>query len=105
MRLVAAGDALIAPAITKRLIAQFSGLVLPSTSPAAPTELTAREAEVLTLIAKGLSNGEIATELVLSQATVKTHVKRIFGKLEVRDRVHAVVLAHEAGLVTPGAGE
>jgi DNA-binding NarL/FixJ family response regulator len=105
VRVVAAGDALIAPAITKRLIAQFSRSAPPSTPPAALAELTAREVEVLTLIAKGFSNGEIAVELVLSQATVKTHVKRIFGKLGVRDRVQAVVLAYEAGLVTAGGGD
>jgi DNA-binding NarL/FixJ family response regulator len=105
VRVVAAGDALIAPAITKRLIAQFSRSAPPSTPPPELAELTAREIEVLTLVAKGLSNGEIAAELVLSQATVKTHVKRIFGKLGVRDRVQAVVLAYEAGLVTAGGGD
>jgi DNA-binding NarL/FixJ family response regulator len=102
VRVVASGDALIAPAITKRLIAQFARTAPPSTPPAALEELTPREVEVLTLIARGLSNGEIAGELVLSEATVKTHVKRVFGKLGVRDRVQAVVLAYEAGLVSPG---
>ena len=101
IRVVAAGDALIAPAITKRLIEQFarSGPLVPS-----PTigELTPREREVLVLIAHGLSNAEIADELVLSQATVKTHVKRILGKLPARDRAQAVVAAYEAGLVQRG---
>jgi DNA-binding NarL/FixJ family response regulator len=102
VRIVAAGDALIAPAITKRLIAQFARTAPPLTPPAALEDLTPREVEVLTLIARGLSNGEIAGELVLSEATVKTHVRRVFGKLAVRDRVQAVVLAYEAGLVSPG---
>ena len=102
VRVVAAGDGLIAPTITKRLIEQFARTAPPSTPPAELDLLTPRELEVLTLMARGLSNGEIADELVLSQATVKTHVKRVLGKLEVRDRVQAVVLAYEAGLVTPG---
>lgn len=102
VRVVAAGDALIAPAITKRLIAQFARTAPSSTAPAVLDELTPREVEVLTLIARGLSNGEIASELLLSEATVKTHVKRVFAKLDVRDRVQAVVLAYEAGLVSPG---
>jgi DNA-binding NarL/FixJ family response regulator len=104
IRVVARGDALIAPGITKRLIEQFARSAPASTSPAALAELTPREAEVLVLVAGGLSNGEIAEELVLSHATVKTHVKRILAKLGVRDRVQAVVLAYEAGLVHPGAG-
>jgi RNA polymerase sigma factor (sigma-70 family) len=105
IRVVAAGDALIAPAITKRLIEQFarSAPIDPDAS-AALDELTPREAEVLILIARGLSNGEIADELVLSQATVKTHVRRILSKLDVRDRVGAVVLAYETGLLAPGSG-
>jgi RNA polymerase sigma factor (sigma-70 family) len=100
---LAAGEALIAPAITKRLIAQFARAAPPSESSAAALEeLTPREREVLMLIARGMSNAEIAAELVLSEATVKTHVKRVLSKLGVRDRVQAVVLAYESALVTPG---
>jgi DNA-binding NarL/FixJ family response regulator len=102
VRVVAAGDGLIAPTITKRLIAQFARTAPPPALPPAILSLTPRETEVLLLIAGGLSNGEIADELVLSEGTVKTHVKRILAKLEVRDRVQAVVLAYDAGLVTPG---
>jgi DNA-binding NarL/FixJ family response regulator len=102
VRVVAAGDGLIAPTITKRLIEQFARTAPPSTPPPGLEDLTPRELEVLTLIARGLSNGEIAAELVLSEATVKTHVKRVLSKLDLRDRVQAVVLAYEAGLVTPG---
>src|SRR5215217_5704610 len=102
VRVVAAGDGLIAPTITKRLIAQFARMAPRSTPPRGLDELTPRELEVLTLVARGLSNREIAGELVLSEATVKTHVKRILSKLGVRDRVQAVVLAYEAGLVAPG---
>jgi DNA-binding NarL/FixJ family response regulator len=100
---LAAGEALIAPAITKRLIERFARTA-PRSGPstAALEELTARELEVLVLIARGLSNREIASTLVVSEATVKTHVKRVLAKLGVRDRVHAVVLAYESGLVTPG---
>jgi DNA-binding NarL/FixJ family response regulator len=100
---LAAGEALIAPAITKRLIEQFARTA-PRSGPstAALEALTARELEVLVLIARGLSNREIASALVLSEATVKTHVKRVLAKLGVRDRVHAVVLAYESALVTPG---
>jgi DNA-binding NarL/FixJ family response regulator len=101
VRVVARGDALIAPGITKRLIEQFARSA-PAAPPPALDELTPREAEVLILVARGLSNGEIADELVLSNATVKTHVKRILAKLSVRDRVQAVVIAYEAGLVYPG---
>jgi DNA-binding NarL/FixJ family response regulator len=102
VRVVAAGDGLIAPTITKRLIEQFARTAPPSAPPPQVEELTPREVEVLRLVARGLSNREIAAELVLSEATVKTHVKRILSKLDVRDRVQAVVLAYEAGLVTPG---
>jgi DNA-binding NarL/FixJ family response regulator len=102
IRVVARGDALIAPGITKRLIEQFARSA-PSAAPPALAELTPREVEVLILVAGGLSNSEIAEELVLSHATVKTHVKRILAKLAIRDRVQAVVLAYEAGLVHPGA--
>ena len=103
IRVVARGDALIAPGITKRLIEQFARSAPAATPPPALAELTPRETEVLILVASGLSNGEIADELVLSHATVKTHIKRILAKLGLRDRVQAVVLAYEAGLVYPGA--
>ena len=102
VRVVARGDALIAPGITKRLIEQFAQSARATAPPPSLNELTPREAEVLILIASVLSNGEIADELVLSHATVKTHVKRILSKLGLRDRVQAVVLAYEAGLVLPG---
>jgi DNA-binding NarL/FixJ family response regulator len=104
VRVVAAGDGLIAPTITKRLIEQFARTAPASAPPAGLAELTPRELEVLTLIARGLSNGEIAAELVISGATVKTHVKRVLSKLGARDRVQAVVAAYEAGLVAPGDG-
>ena len=102
VRVVAAGDGLIAPTITKRLIEQFARSAPSATPPAGLEELTPREVEVLTLVARGLSNGELAQELVISEATVKTHVKRVLAKLGARDRVQAVVAAYEAGLVTPG---
>ncbi|MGZ4251361.1 MAG: response regulator [Solirubrobacteraceae bacterium] len=102
VQIVAAGDALIAPSITKRLIEQFARTAPPRTPPPALQELTRRELQILTLVARGMSNGEIAEDLILSQATVKTHVKRILSKLRLRDRVQAVVLAYEAGLVAPG---
>ena len=106
IRVVAAGDALLSPAITKRLISEFA-TTRPTEAPAAPAafdELTAREVEVVRLIARGMSNAEIAAELVVSETTVKTHVARLLMKLSLRDRVQAVVLAYESGLVTPGAG-
>jgi DNA-binding NarL/FixJ family response regulator len=102
VRVVAAGDGLIAPTITKRLIEQFARAAPLSTRPPELESLTPRELEVLTLVARGLSNAEIAEELVLSEATVKTHVKRILAKLGVRDRVQVVVLAYESGVVAPG---
>jgi DNA-binding NarL/FixJ family response regulator len=103
VRIVAAGDALIAPAITKRLLARFARSAPPRVPDAGLAQLTPRESEVLGLVARGLSNAEIAAELVLSEATVKTHVKRLLSKLGLRDRVQAVVLAYETGLVTPGS--
>jgi DNA-binding NarL/FixJ family response regulator len=103
VRLVRTGDALLAPSITRRLVERFA--------PAEPvcqlnlsalSALTPREREVLGLIARGLSNAELASALTLSEATVKTHVARILAKLQLRDRVQAVVLAYETGLVSPG---
>ena len=103
IRVVANGEALLAPSITRRLIQEFA-----AASPAAPApppgldELTARELEVFKLVARGLSNAEIAAELVVSETTVKTHVARMLMKLGLRDRVQAVVLAYEAGIAIPG---
>ena len=103
VRTVAAGESLLAPAITRRLVERFVKRPGPSgAAKEAFEDLTARESEVLGLIARGRSNGEIAGELFLSEATVKTHVTRIFSKLGVRDRVGAVVMAYETGLVEPG---
>ena len=104
VRVVAGGDALISPAITKRLIEQFVRAAPAGRAPVALEGLTPRELEILTLIARGLSNKEIADDLVLSEATVKTHVKHVLRKLDLRDRVQGVVLAYEAGLVSPGSG-
>ncbi|MFD6277943.1 response regulator [Streptomyces sp. NPDC060209] len=103
VRVVAAGDALLAPNITKRLIAEFSRV---SSGPRAPSRervgaLTERETEVLSLIAQGLSNAEIAVRLVVAEQTVKTHVGRILVKLGLRDRTQAAVYAYESGLVRP----
>jgi DNA-binding NarL/FixJ family response regulator len=104
IRLIAQGDALLAPSVTKRLIQEFSRTAVSQRSaPASLEELTPRELEVFKLIARGLSNAEIAAELVVSETTVKTHVAHVLMKLEVRDRVQAVVLAYESGVVAPGA--
>jgi DNA-binding NarL/FixJ family response regulator len=104
VRLVAAGEELLAPSVTRRLIEQYvSRPPVGAAAPAELVELTGREREVLELIGGGLSNGEIAARLVLSEATVKTHVNHVFQKLGLRDRVQAVVLAYESGLVRPGA--
>ena len=104
VEVVAAGDGLLAPTVTKRLIAEFAKRPAPDRAvPAKLRTLTPRETEVLTLIAGGLSNGEIAQALVLGEQTVKTHVGRILSKLDLRDRAQAVVLAYESGLVRPGA--
>ncbi|HYY03201.1 MAG TPA: response regulator transcription factor [Gaiellaceae bacterium] len=103
IRAVASGDALLAPSITRRLIEEFVR-VAPARRPASPglDELTPRELEVLKLIACGLSNAEIAEKLFVSETTVKTHVAHVLMKLTLRDRVQAVVLAYESGLVQPG---
>jgi DNA-binding NarL/FixJ family response regulator len=103
IRVVAAGDALLAPTVTRRLLERFA-TTLPQRdhSSAALAELTARETEVLRLLAGGLSNAEIASELVLSEATVKTHISSLLRKLGLRDRVQAVILAYETGLVRLG---
>ena len=106
IRAVAAGDAVVAPRVTRRLLSTYAHR-LPAESSVDPgdrarlEQLTAREDEVLRLIALGLSNGEIAERLVVSEATVKTHVGRVLAKLELRDRVQIVVFAYESGLVTP----
>jgi DNA-binding NarL/FixJ family response regulator len=103
VRLVAAGDALLAPGVTRRLIAEFARMG----GPRSPTRkqidgLTERESEVLALVARGMSNAEIAGHLVVAEQTIKTHVGRILMKLGLRDRTQAVVLAYESGLVHPG---
>jgi DNA-binding NarL/FixJ family response regulator len=103
IRVVAQGDALLAPSVTRRLIQEFSrGAARALEQPDSIGELTPRELDVVRLIARGMSNAEIAAELVVSETTVKTHVARILMKLGVRDRVQAVVLAYESGLVAPG---
>ncbi|MFB9239143.1 response regulator [Plantactinospora siamensis] len=103
VRVVAAGDALLAPAVTRRLIAEFAARPRPDRPrPVSLAALTARETEVLRLIARGRSNAEIAAELVVAEQTVKTHVGRVLGKLHLRDRAQAVVLAYESGLVAAG---
>lgn len=100
VRTTAAGEALLAPAITRRLIEEFTAP--PADPPPGLSELTPRELEVLSHLARGLSNAEIAETLILGEATVRTHVARILMKLDIRDRVQAVVLAYEAGIVVPG---
>jgi DNA-binding NarL/FixJ family response regulator len=104
VRVVARGDALISPSVTKRLVERFAATARPAEPPAALADLTPREQEILRLLGRGLSNAEIADELVIGIETVKTHVKRVLAKLGLRDRVQAVVLAYEAGVVTPGSG-
>jgi DNA-binding NarL/FixJ family response regulator len=103
VRVIAAGEALLAPDITRRLIDRFLAAAPPNAQPpAALAELTIREREVLEQLARGRSNAEIAQTLYISEGTVKTHVARILAKLDVRDRVQAVVYAYECGLVQPG---
>ncbi|RZS80060.1 LuxR family two component transcriptional regulator [Motilibacter rhizosphaerae] len=107
IRIVDAGDAVVAPRVTRRLLDMFAESLPSSSAPALPeaaARLTERELEVLRLVARGLSNGEIATELFVSETTVKTHVGHVLTKLGLRDRVQACVFAYESGLVRPGAG-
>jgi DNA-binding NarL/FixJ family response regulator len=102
---IAAGDALLAPSVTRRVVDRMAGrsaLVAPDER--LLEELTPRERDVLELLARGLSNREIAAELTVEESTVKTHVKRVLMKLGLRDRVHAVILAYETGFIRPGAG-
>jgi len=103
VRVIAGGEALLAPAITRRLIAEFARLRPRQVRPEALSELTPRETEILGLVAEGLSNREIAERLVLSDETVKTHVSHVLRKLGLRDRAQAVVVAYETGLVVPRA--
>lgn len=110
IRVVASGDALLAPSVTRRLIERFSAspvtaeatAVRPSAPPAVFADLTARETEVLVLVARGLSNAQIGDALFIGETTVKTHVARLLMKLGVHDRVQAVVMAYESGFVRPG---
>jgi DNA-binding NarL/FixJ family response regulator len=103
VRVVAAGESLLAPAITQRLIEEFVRRPPPGSGPPAEvSQLTQREVEVLKLVARGFSNTEIASSLFLSEATVKTHITHVLAKLNLRDRVQAVVLAYESGLVQAG---
>jgi DNA-binding NarL/FixJ family response regulator len=106
VRVVARGDALLAPSVTRRLLEEFSASRSGAATVAPPglDELTTRELEVFQLMARGMSNSEIATQLVVSDTTVKTHVARVLQKLGLRDRIQAVVLAYESGVVSPGAG-
>ena len=105
VRIVAAGEALLAPSITRRLIERFAQGPVPGRQPGTSLEeLTPRELEVLRLLARGMSNAEIAQQLIVGEATVKTHVAHVLAKLNLRDRIHAVVFAYESGLVQPGSG-
>jgi DNA-binding NarL/FixJ family response regulator len=101
IRVVAAGEALLAPSVTRRLLDRVASRLPPAHDDTIPalSELTERELEVLKLVARGLSNAEIAEKLVVSETTVKTHVSRILGKLDLRDRVQVVILAYETGLI------
>jgi DNA-binding NarL/FixJ family response regulator len=107
IKTIAAGDALLAPTVTRRLLDRFSDRLPPVNDErsVALRELTEREVEVLKLVARGLSNREIAEHLVLAEPTVKTHVSHVLDKLDLRDRAQAVVLAYEAGLIRPGSVE
>ena len=104
VRVVAAGDALLAPSVTRRLVEHFAGSGPPLAPAGGTAELTPREREVLVLVARGLSNAEIAAALVLAEQTVKTHVSHVLTKLGLRDRAQAVVYAYETGVVAAGRG-
>jgi DNA-binding NarL/FixJ family response regulator len=104
IQVIAQGDALIAPSVTRRLIAEFAARRDPREAPAPLAELTEREREILALVARGLTNAEIAGRLVISPLTAKTHVSRILRKLACRDRSQLVTLAYETGLINPGDG-
>ena len=105
VRVVHSGAAIVAPSVTRRLLDRFAQHLPAAGAPRALPQLTEREHEVLLLVARGLSNAEVAAELVLSETTVKTHVSNLLAKLGLRDRVQAVVLAYERGLVTPAPQE
>ena len=105
IRVIAAGEALLAPSITRRLIEDYTRRPAPRRQPDAMASLTTRELEVMRLLARGMPNTDIARELFLGDATVKTHIARIFTKLNLHDRAQAVVLAYETGLVQPGDRE
>jgi DNA-binding NarL/FixJ family response regulator len=105
IRVVAAGDALIAPSVTRRLIAEFAARSRPHARPQVIEGITGREREVLTLVGRGMSNAEIAAQLVISAATAKAHVARLLAKLRARDRVQLVITAYEAGLVSPSGNQ
>ena len=105
IRVIAAGEALLAPSITRRLIEDYTRRPAPRSQPDALASLTTRELEVMRLLARGMPNTDIARELFLGDATVKTHIARIFTKLNLHDRAQAVVLAYETGLVQPGDRE
>jgi DNA-binding NarL/FixJ family response regulator len=106
VRVVAAGEALLAPSVTRRLLSEFAqARPRDAAPPPAFDELTPRELEVFRLIARGMSNAEVAQELIVSETTVKTHVARVLMKLGLRDRIQAVVLAYESGIIQPGAEE
>ena len=102
VRVVAAGDAMLAPSVTRRLLGTFARLGAPRPGPSRAERLTERESEVLTLVARGCSNAEIAERLVVAEQTVKTHMSRILAKLGLRDRTQAAIFAFETGLVRPG---
>lgn len=103
VRIVAAGDSLLAPSVTRRIVEEFARRPAPAAAGPDLARLTDREVEVMRLVARGLTNGEIAVELIVGEATVKTHVSNVLTKLGLRDRVQAVVYAYENGLVQPGS--